>query len=156
MRTANFANYNLRDSRFVDANLYRSNFYQSTLIGADFSGADLYGANLTHTNLTGAKLGSGTNLRGADFRNAKLDGVDFGGAEHLEDALFSFGALLKADQPPFSTLANEVHIELLARHVEKLRGAREDDARIERLLKKLGLDDLAALLERIEAVPDPG
>lgn len=86
-----FAQADLSQSNFRDANLEDLDLWKTNLQNSNFSGADMVGVFLTGADLSGA------NLRGADLRHAfiyraKIDEADFAGA-NLEGARWVTGSI---------------------------------------------------------------
>jgi hypothetical protein len=68
---------------------------------------------------------------------AKLKESDFNECKYLEDAQFSLGALLKANELPFSEVSSTDYINLLVRHRSRIETLHKGDPqRLQPLLKK--------------------
>jgi len=84
----------LRQMKFVQANLVGVDFREAICSDAVFRCADLRGAKFCNANLKFAVF-AGANLEGTDFSGADLTFANFTGA-NLQDARFTGATLLKA------------------------------------------------------------
>ncbi len=75
-----FHNANLKNSKFLRANLFFAILNDTDLSFTDLRGADLRGAGLRNANLSGADL-SGADLRESNLSGANLIGANLSGAD---------------------------------------------------------------------------
>lgn len=137
LRLRKFIGYNFSNSLFKHVNLYKAQFNKSTLQKVTFEDVDLYGADFFGANLSGSTFSANTNLRQTNFVGAKLKGSQFKKCKYLEDAQFSFAALLKADELPFSEVSSKDYINLLVRHRSEIETLyKGDPQRLQLLLNK--------------------
>jgi hypothetical protein len=102
-----------------------------------FKNVDLYGADFSGANLSGSTFSADTNLRQTNFVGAKLKGSHFKDCKYLEDARFSLGALLKANELPFSAVSSTDYINLLVAHRSRIETLyKGDPQRLQPLLNK--------------------
>ena len=126
LRTRCFEGYNLSGSQFQDANLFRSKFTQCSLQNVTFERIDLYEADFTGANLSGASFVE-CNLGKTNFKRAKLDGVRFMDCQNLENAHFTYKALLEKDKLPFNKIRPEIYLRLLKKHRAAIEKEYEKD-----------------------------
>jgi uncharacterized protein YjbI with pentapeptide repeats len=137
LRLRKFIGYNFSNSLFKHVNLYNAQFNKSTLQKVIFEDVDLYGADFFGANLSGSTFSANTNLRRTNFVGAKLKESRFKECKYLEDAQFSFAALLKADELPFSEVSRTDYINLLVRHRSEIETLHKGDPqRLQPLLNK--------------------
>jgi uncharacterized protein YjbI with pentapeptide repeats len=127
LRTRCFKGYNLSGSQFEDVNLFRSQFTQCSLQNVTFERVDLYEADFTGANLSGASFLE-CNMGKTNFKKAKLDGVRFVDCKNLENAYFTYKALLKNVKSPFKRISPEIYLLLLKKHRAAIEKEYEKDS----------------------------